>query len=89
MISVQQIQEVIAENLFGGDTTIAGLAMFAIVLALVFALFRNNYHVGIIVSIPLALMFSALGVLGSELMILLIVVAVLALALGAKKSLGE
>lgn len=78
-----------ADNLFSGDVAIAGLVMYAAVLALVFAVFRNNYHVGILISIPATLVFTLLGVLSSEAMILLIVVAVLALALGAKKSLGE
>lgn len=89
MISVQQFQQLVAENLFGGDLAIAGLVMYAAVLAIVFAVTRDNYHVGIIVSIPLTLVFSLLGILSSEAMILLIVVAVLALALGAKKSIGE
>lgn len=63
--------------------------IFAVVLGIVFALCKKNLHTGIILTIPLALVFSLLGVLSSELMLLLIVIAVLALAMGAKKTFGD
>ncbi len=89
MISLTQIQQAIANSFFDGDTALAGMTMFVCVMAVVFAICKKDYHVGILIVIPLALIFSTLGVLPSELTMLLIIISVLALAMSARKTLGE
>lgn len=89
MISASDLQEAIANSLFNGDLMIAGIIMYVGVLALVFSIFYKSYHVAIIVSIPLTLVFSLLGILSQEATVLMIVIAVLILAMGAKKTFGD
>lgn len=83
MIDFQDFQGLIAEGFFNGDVVIAGLIMYTAVLGLIFGLFRNTRTV-LIISMPVTLIFSTLGILSTDLMILLIVVAVLALASKAR-----
>ena len=89
MISLVQIQQAIANSFFSGDTTLAGMTMFVCVMAVVFAICKKDFHVGILISLPLALIFSALGILPTELTMLMIIISVLALSLSAKKVLGD
>lgn len=88
MISIQQFQQIFADALFSGNTEIAGILMYTVVLAIVFALTKKDFHVGILVSLPLTLVFRLMGVLSTEVALLLIVIAVLALAMSAKRSIG-
>lgn len=89
MISASDLQEAIANSLFSGDMMIAGIIMYVGVLALVFSIFYKSFHVAIIISIPLTLVFSLLGILSTDAMVLMIVIAVLILAMGAKKTFGD
>ena len=89
MISASDLQEAIANSLFNGDLMIAGIIMYVVVLALVFSIFYKSYHVALIISIPLTLVFSLLGILSTDAMVLMIVIAVLILAMGAKKTFGD
>lgn len=83
MISIQDLQELIASGFLEGNTTIAGLIMFSAVLLLIFSLMRNIKAV-LIISMPVSLIFSSLGILSVDFMILLIIVAVLGLATVAR-----
>lgn len=74
----------ISTSFFDGDANLAGMVMYAIVLLLVFALTRKLQQ-ALIVAIPATLIFSALGVLSTDLTILLIIVTVLCLATTASK----
>lgn len=89
MMSIEQFQTILSDTLFSGNLEIGGMIIYAVVLGLVFTFTKRNLHTGIILSIPLTLIFSMLGVLSGELMLLLIVIAVLALAMGAKKTFGD
>ena len=89
MISVQQFQDIFARSLFGGDLTIAGIVMYAAVLGVVFVLCKNNISTGVLLSLPVTLVFSLMGVLSPELTMLMIVIAVLALAMMAKRTFGD
>ena len=89
MISASDLQEAIANSLFSGDMMIAGIIMYVGVLALVFSIFYKSNHVALIISIPLTLVFSLLGILSTDAMVLMIVIAVLILAMGAKKTFGD
>lgn len=83
MISIPDIQNLIADSFFGGSDTLAGLVMLGAVLGVILALFRNKYA-ALIVALPVILMFSILGVLSADIMILLIIITVLGLAFAAR-----
>lgn len=85
MMNANNFQTLLADVLFNGDTAIAGMVMFAAVMGIVFALTKSDFRVGILVMIPVALIFSSLGILTSELTILLIVIAVVALVAATKR----
>ena len=83
MLSIPDIQNLIADSFFGGSDVLAGLVMLGAVLGVILALFKNKYA-ALIVGIPVVLIFSILGVLSVDLVILLIVIVVLRLALAAR-----
>lgn len=83
MLSLYDVQELVGTSFFDGDLQIAGLCMYAIVLMVLFALTRKTVHT-LLIAIPATLVFAALGVLSTDLMVLLIVVTVLGLGISAK-----
>lgn len=85
MLQLSQIQSAIADNIFNGDTTVAGLVMVFFVMGLVFAMSRNIFH-SLIMGLPLILVFSALGIISGDMTIILIVIIVLGLAVVARHS---
>lgn len=74
--------------IFNGDTAIAGLMMFFFVMVIVFAMSRNIFH-SLLLGLPLILVFSALGILGGDMTVILIIVVVLGLAVTARNSLSD
>ena len=88
MLQVSQIQTAIADMIFNGDTTIAGLMMFFFVMVIVFAMSKNIFH-SLLLGLPLILVFSALGILGGDMTVILIIVVVLGLAVTARNSLSD
>lgn len=87
MLQLTDVQVILAENLFGGNTTIAGLVMFAVVMAVIFSISRN-IMTSLLIALPIILIFSTLNVITGDMMILLIIVTVLGLAVTAKSALG-
>ena len=83
MLSIPDIQNLIADSFFGGSDVLAGLVMLGAILGVVLALFRNKYA-ALIVALPVILMFSILGVLSVDIMILLIIITVCGLAFVAR-----
>lgn len=81
------IPNIIANEFFGGDTTVAGILIMAVILAFIFAVTRNIFH-SLIIGMVVILAFSALGIINSDVMILLVIVSVLGLAMTAKRSFG-
>lgn len=84
MISIQQLQDIIADNFFSGNLSIAGIIMYSAVLLLIFILLKDK-HTALILAIPLTFVFSVLGVLDTNLMLLLLIVAIFGLALQSRK----
>ena len=84
MLSIFDIQELVSTGFFDGDMQIAGICMYILVLIAIFALSRKTTQT-LIISLPVTLVFSILGVLSVDVMILLIIVTVLALAATAQK----
>ena len=85
MLQLNQIQSAIADYVFNGDTTVAGLVMVFFIMGLVFAMSKNIFH-SLIMGLPLILVFSALNIISGDLTIILIIVIVLGLALVARHS---
>ncbi len=79
MLQLSEFQQILATSFFDGNTTIAGLVMYIAVLALVFGLFRNLKSV-LIISMPITLAFSLLGIIDTNTLVLLIIVTILGLA---------
>ena len=67
------------DSFFGGDSVIAGIVIYTMVL-LVLIVFSKKLSTALIVALPVTYVFSLLGVLSQDLMILLIIVTVLGLA---------
>lgn len=83
MLSIFDVQDLISTSFFDGNLSIAGMVMYILVLMVLFALTRKTQQT-LIIAIPVTLVFSAIGVIPTDLMILLIVITVLALAFTAR-----
>ena len=82
---ISDIQSILAQSFFNGSTELAGLAIFAAVVAFVFlTLGRKSMMVPLIVMLPITLMFTTLGILTETFTILVIIIVVLGLAMVAK-----
>lgn len=79
MITLDQFQSLLGNSFFGGDSIIAGIVIYVAVLMVILVLTKKP-SIGLIVALPVTYIFSLLGVLSQEFMILLIVITVLALA---------
>lgn len=79
MISISDMNDLLAGGFFDGNTTISGLVMFSMVMILLFAIVRKPVTV-IILAMPVTLIFASLGILSTDMMVLLIIVAALTLA---------
>lgn len=84
MLDLSDITKILADNFFSGNTDIAGMVIFTICLALVFVFVRKAFA-ALVISLPMAFIFSSLGIVSQELMILMIIVAVLGLAFVSRK----
>lgn len=88
MIGLTDFQTIMADTFFDGSTAIAGILMYAVVLMLVFVFLKKNLFTALLVSLPLTLVFSMLGIIGTDMMVLMIIIAALGLAMTAQKTIG-
>lgn len=79
MLDLTDLTQIIATNFTGGNTEIAGMLIFTMCLAVVF-IFVKKAFAALVISLPMSFIFSALGIVSQELMVLLVIVAVLGLA---------
>ena len=80
MISPQEFIDMIAQAFFQGNTQIAGIVVFTAVIAIVFLLFaQRNIMIGLILTLPVTLIFSMMNVLPETLTVLIIIVVLIAL----------
>ena len=80
MMSPQDFIDMLAQAFFQGNTQIAGIVVFTAVLALIYLLFaQRNITIGLILTLPVTLVFSMLGILPEILTILIVIVTLLAL----------
>lgn len=85
MLQLSQIQTAVADMIFNGDTTIAGLTMFFFVMAIIFTISKNIFH-SLLLGLPVVLICTSLKILSGDMTIILIVVIVLGLAVTARKT---
>lgn len=84
MLNLNDITQILADSFFSGNTDIAGMVIFTIALAIVFV-FVKKVFAALIISMPMAFIFSTLGIVSQELMILMVIIAVLGLAFTSRK----
>lgn len=89
MLTIEQFQSLLGSSLFGGDAMIAGLVIFAVTLAILFVVLQKNLFASLLVAIPVTFIYSAIGVLSADLMVIMIIVCVLGLTAVGKRTLGE
>lgn len=85
MLSLFDLQDLIGTSFFDGDVSLAGMCMYVVVLLVLFALTRKTQQT-LIIALPTTFIFNVLGVLSTDMMILLIIVTVLALAFTARNA---
>lgn len=83
MITLNDIQYMLGDSFFNGDLTLAGLALFAIAIIVIFVITKNVFQ-SLIVGMVITGIFSYMGLLTGDMMILLIIVIVLGLAMTAR-----
>lgn len=84
MLSFNDIQDLIADTFLDGNLELAGIAMFIVAIVLVYALSKGNTFMALIVGMGVTMFFTVLGILSTELTVLLIVVSVLGLAYASR-----
>lgn len=83
MITLSDIQYMLGDTFFNGDLTLAGLGLFAFAIVIIFTLTKNVFQ-SLIVGLIITGIFSFMGILTADMMVLLIIVIVLGLAMTAK-----
>lgn len=85
MITLTDIQYMLGDTFFNGDLTLAGLGLFAVAIILVFVLTKNVFQ-SLVIGLIFTGIFSFMGIITTDMMILLIVIIVLGLAMTAKNA---
>lgn len=85
MLSIQDIQTTIAEGFFGGSTEIAGLVIFAIAMLFIITFTKENILMTFLMMLPVTLIFSIMGIITTEMTVLLVLITMLGIGLTAKR----
>lgn len=87
-INLADIQRALADAMFSGDTSLAGMAIFSGIMVVMFAAFaKKNILVPFAAMLPLSVMFSSMNILPSALAILLSLISVVVIATKAREAL--
>lgn len=89
MLSLNDLQDLIGLNFFDGNSQIGGIVIYIAVLAVMLVLSKKNINTALILSLPVTLVFTTLGILSTDVSILLIIVTVLGLAYKTKEIWGN
>lgn len=86
MISINELVDIVAGSFFGGSVTVAGLVLYILIMSCFFAFTRNVFQT-MVIALPLTFLFSGagLGLLPTDLVLLLCIILVLGLALSSRK----
>lgn len=87
-LNLNDINSILADTFFNGDTTVMGIIIYTVVLAILFGMKRNVFQ-SLLLSLPMTLVFSFLGILSTDMTILLIIVTVLGLAITSSSALSR
>ena len=80
MLTLNDLQDLIGNTFFDGNTVVGGIILYIVAMAIVFVLSKKDLTTALILAIPVTLIFSILGLLSPDVMMLLIIVTVLGLA---------
>ena len=69
---------------FDDNMTFAGLAIYAVILAVIMVISKSPFKT-LLLALPVTVLFSGIGVLSPDLMIIMIIICVLGLAVTASK----
>lgn len=84
---INDIQNALSDSMFGGDASLAGMAIFAVVMMVIFVAFKRNVLVPFAIMIPLVVIFSTMGIVPSSMAIILTLISVLVIAAKAREAL--
>ena len=88
MMGVEEFQYTIAETFCQGSMSVAGLLMLAVVMLLILSVSRRIYT-SIALMLPVGVVFWLLDIIGTDMMIILLITALLGLAVYSKVSIGS
>lgn len=90
MISINELVDIIADTFFNGNISVAGLVLYMLIMGAVFGFTRNVFQT-LVIAVPLTFLFSpgGLGLLPTDIVLILSVILVLGLALSSKKALNR
>ena len=86
MINPTQLIDMVGTAFFGGSSEIAGLVLYTVIMAVMFAITKNVFQT-LIIALPVTFVFSGagLGILPADMVLMLVVIVVLGLAMTSKK----
>lgn len=88
MISFNDIQDILAGTFFDGNMELAGIAIFLVAIIGILGITRNPFY-ALLTGMGVTLMFSVMGILSTEVTVLMIVVSVLGLAYTSRNIWGD
>lgn len=86
IISIVDLQALISNSFFSGNTTAAALVIFSVVMLGILGLIKRPF-LALVAMIPITVLFQQIGILPTDLAIIMIVIAVLALGVTSSKAL--
>lgn len=79
MISLNDIEQLIANTFFDGNLEVAGIAMFIVMVGITYGIARSGF-VALIIGMAVTFMFTLTGVLSTSIAVLMIIISTVALA---------
>lgn len=85
MMDLNGFTQIVADGFFNGSISTAGLAIYAVLVMLIFsAISRYSVMAALVAILPVTIIYSLLGTLSGDLMILILIVDILGLGVYAK-----
>lgn len=85
VISITDLQGLISTTFFDGNAEAAALLMFAVVMLGILALVKRPF-LALVVMIPVTVLFNLLGVLPTDLTLIMVVIVVMGLGITSSKA---
>jgi hypothetical protein len=85
MITLQELQEIVAEGFFNGDGGIAGMVLYSVALCLIFMFtYKRSWLLPFALILPVTLIFTSLEVLPESFTVLMVLVSLIGMATAIK-----